>query len=117
MLGGAAARADAHASVRDDEVGVLGVPVDPAAHERAPRHDRAPAGADVVQRGADQGAAEAGLPGVGIDLGVGEDDGVAAALVGGEAEHALAVADLEAVGFRDVPDGGLHAGGTPRPGR
>ena len=42
-----------------------------------------------------------------------EDEGVAAPLVGGDAEHALAVADLETVGFRDVPDGGLHADAQP----
>ena len=97
----------------DDEVGVLGVTVDPAADERAQRDDLPAPAPDVVEGGPHQGAAEAGLPGVGVDLGVGEDDRVATPLVRGDAEHALAVADLEAVGFRDVPDGGLHAARQP----
>ena len=94
------------------EVGVLGVPLDPAAHERALRHHGPAPAADVVQRGPDQRAAHARLPRVGVDLGVGEHGGVAAALVDGVAEHPVAVADLVAALFRDVPDGGLHADGN-----
>src|SRR4051812_39696747 len=94
--------------VGGDEVPVLGVPLDPAAHERAHRDDGAALAADVVQRGADQGAAQAGVPRVVVDLGVGEDDLVTAALVGGQAQPSVAVADLVAVVLGDVGHGGFH---------
>src|SRR3954454_24930101 len=91
-----------------DQVGVVLVPLDPAADERALRDDLAAVRADVVQGRPHQRAAEAGLTGVGVDLGVSERRGVAAALVGGDAEQAVAVPDLVPIGFRGIAHCGLH---------
>src|SRR4051794_40764140 len=100
-----------------DQVAVLGVPLDPAADERALRDDGVPPAAHVVERGADQAAAQTRvLRGV-VDLGVGEHHPVAPALVGGQAQQPVAVPDLVAAVRGGVGDGRLHAGSNPLPGR
>src|SRR3954464_10137480 len=91
-----------------EQVGVVGVPLDPAADERALGHHAAAARPDVVQRAADQRAAQPRLPGVGVDLGVGEHDRVTAPVIGGQAEQLVAVADLVPVGVGGIAHGGLH---------
>ena len=83
-----------------------------------PPGEIAPAAArpDVVQRPADQRAAQPGVAPVRVGLGVREQEGVPAPLVGGEAEQPLAVPDLVLAGLRVVAHGELHGTSMPRRG-
>jgi hypothetical protein len=100
------------APVRGQQVGVLGVALDVAGHERALEDDLQATSAHIGERAAGEPAADAHPLGVGQDLGVDEGDraGVVVQLVLGDADDAVAepglVAGLLGVVLDDEIGGG-----------